>query len=96
MPDGLVAGLDRERSARQGTGDRIQIVRLVNHGGQVDVIWGDGYNSRFHAVWLRDNCVRPAWRDPANGQRRFPLDFTVVEAAAGSDSAVKAQHLSRR
>ncbi len=93
MPDGLVADLSTQRSEHLGSADRFRIVRLENHGGQVGVLWGDGHESRFDAIWLRDNCACPACRDPSNGQRRFdvaalPTDLTIVAATAEPDSTI--------
>jgi gamma-butyrobetaine dioxygenase len=36
---------------------RIERVALVNNQAIVD--WSDGRQSRFHALWLRDNCACP-------------------------------------
>ncbi|WP_272008591.1 2-trimethylaminoethylphosphonate dioxygenase [Roseovarius sp. ZX-A-9] len=33
----------------------------------------DGRDLRFHAIWLRDNALDPATRDPGNGQRLITL-----------------------
>jgi gamma-butyrobetaine dioxygenase len=35
----------------------------------LDLQWGPGHRSAFHAVWLRDNCPCSACRHPATGQR---------------------------
>ncbi|WP_371225123.1 gamma-butyrobetaine dioxygenase [Roseovarius sp. 2305UL8-3] len=50
-------------------------------------------DTRFHAIWLRDNAPDPATRDPGNGQRLIalrdiPAD-TVVSAAEISGDAVQ-------
>lgn len=94
MPDGLTADHDSARSERIGGADRYRITRLDNHGALLDVVWGDGHKSRFDAIWLRDNCVCPACRDPDNGQRRFditalPSDLSVVVATAEPDGDLR-------
>lgn len=33
----------------------------------------NGKSTRFHAVWLRDNALDPATRDPGNGQRLITM-----------------------
>ena len=93
MPDGLAAGRNRERVEQQVAEDRWRIVRFVIHGAHVDIVWGDGFESPFHAVWLRDNCACPECRDPRNGQRRFdiaalPPDLSVVEAGGEHETTV--------
>ena len=56
----------------------------------VRVWWDDGTDSRFHHLWLRDNC--PQLRHPATGHRtidtaQIPEDCrpSAVEVAAGGD-----------
>lgn len=48
--------------------------------------WDDGRRSRFHALWLRDNCPCPACRHPQALERQFllieALDAIRLEAAA--------------
>jgi len=39
----------------------------------VHLAWSDGRNSRFHAMWLRDNCPCPVCRHPHALERRFLL-----------------------
>lgn len=51
----------------------------VSHDSEcVTVTWGDGRSSRFHHIWLRDNC--PSARHPVVGERTLdpvtiPLDI---------------------
>ena len=68
--------------------DRGRISNLVNEGDGLAVTWGDGHESRYRAVWLRDNCSCPMCRDPRNGQRLFDIAtladrITVTEATGG-------------
>ena len=44
------------------TTHRIERVCLTSNQAVLD--WSDGQQSRFHAVWLRDNCPCPACRHP--------------------------------
>ena len=48
-------------------------------------------DTRFHAIWLRDNAPDPATRDPGNGQRLItlgdiPEDIRLTAAHAGTDA----------
>lgn len=48
----------------------------VEDGGAVVRLHGIGPDEgdlRFHAIWLRDNALDPATRDPGNGQRLITL-----------------------
>ncbi|MCC1494458.1 TauD/TfdA family dioxygenase [Cognatishimia sp. F0-27] len=48
--------------------------------------------SRFHAIWLRDNALDPETRDPGNGQKRITLndlpDDPRLSAAEAAGDAV--------
>ena len=57
----------------------------IEAGGRVLRLALDGLEARFHAVWLRDNALDPATRDPGNGQRLItladlPEDLTITDA----------------
>ena len=45
----------------------------LDQNGQALRLSGDGADARFHAIWLRDNALDPATRDPGNGQRLITL-----------------------
>lgn len=47
--------------------------RADDAGQVLSLHWDDGTRSRFHALWLRDNCPCPDCRHPGNGQRLFTL-----------------------
>jgi gamma-butyrobetaine dioxygenase len=60
-------------------------VNMIDGGAAVTLSWRDGRNARFHAVWLRDNALDAATRNPSNGQRLItvldvPSD-TLIAAA---------------
>lgn len=61
-------------------------VEMLDQGHAIRLSWQDGAEARFHALWLRDNALDPATRDPANGQRRITIDDipanTIVDAVA--------------
>jgi [2-(trimethylamino)ethyl]phosphonate dioxygenase len=68
-------------------------VAVEDGGRSLRVAWAEGDASRFHALWLRDNCQDPASRDPRNGQRLFtildvPPDLRVARAEAGGGGDV--------
>lgn len=55
----------------------LQSAEIVD--GQVELAWRDGGRSRFHPLWLRDNCRCDACGDPAIGYRRLRL--TAIDPA---------------
>jgi [2-(trimethylamino)ethyl]phosphonate dioxygenase len=69
-------------------------VAVEDGGRSLRVAWAEGDASRFHALWLRDNCQDPASRDPRNGQRLFtildvPPDLRVARAEAGGGDVLE-------
>ena len=63
---------------------------ILDGGNAVRLHWSTGQNARFHAIWLRDNALDAATRDPGNGQRRIsladiPRDVTIERAVATGD-----------
>lgn len=60
----------------------------LDRDGQVLRLHGGAPDTRFHAVWLRDNALDPATRDPGNGQRLItladiPADLSISAARIG-------------
>lgn len=56
-----------------------------NSGTAVTLSWADSSQSRFHAIWLRDNALEPHTRSPENGQRLItladiPADLHIANA----------------
>ena len=72
-----------------GAGMRGEICRVSSEGGRVRLAWGDGHESRFHAIWLRYNCDCEGCGTTTTGIR--PLRLThippdiAVEATAVDD-----------
>ena len=59
---------------------------------QVLIDWQDGHRSRFHTIWLRDNCSCDTCGDHSGGHRFFelnmlPADMTV--AASLQDGTIR-------
>ncbi len=59
---------------------------LEDGGTVLRVIWQDGGQSRFHAIWLRDNAQDTATRAAGNGQRLItlgdiPAETRIADAA---------------
>ena len=59
----------------------------------LEIAWADGHHSRFHHIWLRDNCPCPKCRH-ANGQRivethLIPPDICASSATLADDGAVE-------
>lgn len=42
-------------------------------GTYLTLTFDDDSQSRFHAIWLRDNALDPETRAPGNGQRMITL-----------------------
>ena len=65
---------------------------LLNEGKALSVSWEDGTTARFHAIWLRDNALDPATRDPGNGQRLITLAdipaYTRIDAVTGQTDGI--------
>ena len=51
------------------TPHRLTAARIT--GSLVELDWSDGRTSRFHSMWLRDNCPCPICRHPHALERRF-------------------------
>ena len=61
------------------------IDRILNGDGVVTIDWNDGRRSRFHHVWLRDNCGCGDCVVGLSGERRLftadiPDDLSLLEA----------------
>jgi len=41
--------------------------------GNLDLVWSDDHHSRFHFIWLRDNCPCPACLHPQTRERTFDV-----------------------
>ena len=66
---------------------------ILDGGTAVRLTWNDGSGARFHAIWLRDNALDEATRDPGNGQRLIsladiPRDVAVTNAMVTGDTCV--------
>ncbi|NNE79314.1 MAG: DUF971 domain-containing protein [Silicimonas sp.] len=64
---------------------------ILDGGKAVRLRWSNGSAARFHAIWLRDNALDEATRDPGNGQRLIsladiPRDVAVERAEVGDAS----------
>ena len=62
-------------------------------GRFVTIAFANGSESRFHAVWLRDNVLDDSTRSPQNGQRLITLadipEDTVISAAGLRDGGLE-------
>ncbi len=72
----------------------LQSVIISGDNKTLEVIWNDGRRARFHALWLRDNCLDDQTRSPSNGQRLItvldlPSDITITEAAISVEGALR-------
>ena len=65
------------------------IRRVAIEGGRLSVAWAGGGHAEFPFIWLRDNCLCPACRDPGSGQRL--VDVLDLPAAPAALDAVLAE-----
>ena len=89
-----------------GAGDsdpRFSITGIDNHGDRIAVRWGDGHQSRYHAVWLRHACQCGECGAYTSGIRslrltEIPNDVAVAEVRreAGGRIAVVWSHDGHR
>ncbi|WP_425450059.1 TauD/TfdA family dioxygenase [Virgifigura deserti] len=106
--DTRAEAIDMRDLAAYPTDRRIVGARCEEGGVIVD--WDDGRQSRFHAVWLRDNCACSACRHPQAMERQFllidaPERITIQEAQTtlgghllvrfGAERPGDAPHVSR-
>jgi len=59
------------------------IVHVTHDPSGVTLRWDDGGESRFHALWLRDNCPCPRCRHPHTLERQFLLVEVADSVAIG-------------
>ena len=73
-----------------GPAGRTEIRDVSRAGGRVRIAWGDGHESRFHAIWLRYNCDCEGCGATVTGIRplrltHVPADIAVAAAAIDDD-----------
>jgi gamma-butyrobetaine dioxygenase len=61
-----------------------QIESITHDGRGVTLHWDDGLQSRFHALWLRDNCACPACRHPQALERTYMFIDEAAPVVAGA------------
>ena len=76
--------------AEESRDARTAIACLVAVPGALEIAWGDGHLSRFHHIWLRDNCACPACLHPETRERildtaAIPPDIAAEEAVLQAD-----------
>ena len=81
--DGRPGAIDMFDLAAYRTERRVE--RIAHDPDGVTLLWDDGRESRFDAIWLRDNCACPDCRHPQAMERRFLLiDAPEAIALAGA------------
>jgi gamma-butyrobetaine dioxygenase len=63
--------------------ETLQISSASRVDGQVEVGWQDGNLSRFHPIWLRDNCRCESCGDPTVGYRNLRLTALDLDCKPG-------------
>jgi gamma-butyrobetaine dioxygenase len=69
------------------------IAGLDARASALEVTWDDGHASRFHYLWLRDNCRCATCRHPQTLERTFdlltvPVDLRAESAALRPDGSI--------
>lgn len=67
--------MDAAHVARERSELEFQIVNATGDHQFITVDWGDGHRSRFHKIWLRDNCSCDECGDHSGGHRFFELNM---------------------
>jgi hypothetical protein len=92
--DTRAEAIDMSDLAAYPTDRRIVGARCEEGGVAVD--WDDGRQSRFHAVWLRDNCACSACRHPQAMERQFLLIDTPERIEVQEAQVIPGGHLALR
>ena len=76
-----------------GLSDRYTIVNAAAETRAVHVNWADGHTSRFHYLWLRDNCPGEQSRAAGTSQRlidssEIPADIAPSSVEVRDDEAL--------
>ena len=58
------------------------IERAVARSGWVEVVWSDGRSSRFHDIWLRDNCPCEECVLPVTREQMFEIITVPADLCA--------------
>ena len=71
---------------------KLKRAKKTEDGVTITLDWEDGFQSRFHAQWLRYNSLDPETRSPHNGQRLIslldiPQDILERDSAGREPSA---------
>lgn len=62
-----------------------RILSVAHDPAGVTLHWSDGLRSRFHALWLRDNCACPSCRHPQALERTYMfIDHATPRVLAAS------------
>jgi len=81
LPTGVSGPADMLDLASDRTDRRI--VQVTHAPDEVEIAWDDARISRFHALWLRDNCPCPSCRHPQALERTFKfIDHAMPEIVA--------------
>ena len=60
------------------------VEQAATDGKIVTVIWSDGAKSRYHALWLRDNCAAERTLNPTTREQLYLLDELPEDLAAAT------------
>ncbi|MXZ81033.1 MAG: DUF971 domain-containing protein [Gammaproteobacteria bacterium] len=65
------------------------MITVKNEESTLAVDWSDGATSRFHSVWLRDNCRCEACGEPSIGRRTLRLSGIDLEVTISAAEALQ-------
>ena len=68
------------------------IIDSSTDGKKVEIKWSDGHRSKFHFLWLRDNCpccVHPDTREPIFNVVSIPDDLLISSVSATQKNSLK-------
>ncbi|NET08459.1 MAG: DUF971 domain-containing protein, partial [Symploca sp. SIO2B6] len=74
--------------------ERYQISEVQQDSRKLVLNWADGHQSRFHYIWLRDNCYCSECGDPRHGEKHFhvinvPEDIKPLSVDWDNDQGLK-------
>ena len=73
---------------------KLKRAKKTEDGTSITLDWEDGFQSRFHAQWLRYNSLDPETSSPHNGQRLIsmldiPQDIFLEEEEIHPEGSIR-------
>ncbi len=85
--------MNNTRLAEPPTQQELSIEHIDQQQRCITVTWKDGHRSKFHHIWLRDNCTCPECGDRSGGHRYLELgsidpDISPAEVSVAADGSL--------